>query len=139
MATHSSVLAWSIPWTEEPGRLQCLGSQGPTGLLDGSDLAHTPKDPLQGLVLRGAVHFSEMELQSVRSAQPSVRAKRWFSSPPPQPRPSPESPSPLGLRRSGEGETEEGESGVAPGSARPAVRPRERRFSRGPASVSAGG
>ena len=27
MATHSSVLAWRIPWTEEPGRLQSMGSQ----------------------------------------------------------------------------------------------------------------
>ncbi|KAM7247377.1 hypothetical protein CapIbe_001330, partial [Capra ibex] len=27
MATHSSVLAWRIPWTEEPGRLQSTGSQ----------------------------------------------------------------------------------------------------------------
>ena len=27
MATHSSILAWRIPWTEEPGRLQCMGSQ----------------------------------------------------------------------------------------------------------------
>ena len=27
MATHSSVLAWRIPWTEEPGRLQGKGSQ----------------------------------------------------------------------------------------------------------------
>ena len=27
MATHSSVLAWSIPWMEEPGRLQSMGSQ----------------------------------------------------------------------------------------------------------------
>ena len=27
MATHSSTLAWKIPWTEEPGRLQSLGSQ----------------------------------------------------------------------------------------------------------------
>ena len=27
MATHSSVLAWGIPWTEEPGRLQSMGSQ----------------------------------------------------------------------------------------------------------------
>ena len=27
MATHSSVLAWKIPWTEEPGRLQSMGSQ----------------------------------------------------------------------------------------------------------------
>ena len=26
MSTHSSVLAWRIPWTEEPGRLQSLGS-----------------------------------------------------------------------------------------------------------------
>ena len=27
MATHSSVLAWKIPWTEEPGRLQSVGLQ----------------------------------------------------------------------------------------------------------------
>ena len=27
MATHSSMLAWRIPWTEEPGRLQSVGSQ----------------------------------------------------------------------------------------------------------------
>ena len=27
MATHSNSLAWKIPWTEEPGRLQSLGSQ----------------------------------------------------------------------------------------------------------------
>ena len=27
MATHSSILAWRIPWTDEPGRLQSMGSQ----------------------------------------------------------------------------------------------------------------
>ena len=27
MATHSSTLAWKIPWMEEPGRLQPMGSQ----------------------------------------------------------------------------------------------------------------
>ena len=27
MATHSSILAWRIPWAEEPGRLQSMGSQ----------------------------------------------------------------------------------------------------------------
>ena len=27
MATHSSILAWEIPWTEEPGGLQSLGLQ----------------------------------------------------------------------------------------------------------------
>ena len=26
MTTHSSILAWEIPWTEEPGRLQSMGS-----------------------------------------------------------------------------------------------------------------
>ena len=27
VATHSSIVAWRIPWTEEPGRLQSMGSQ----------------------------------------------------------------------------------------------------------------
>ena len=27
VATHSNILAWRIPWTEEPGRLQSMGSQ----------------------------------------------------------------------------------------------------------------
>ena len=27
MATHSSILAWGIPWTEEPGGLRSIGSQ----------------------------------------------------------------------------------------------------------------
>ena len=27
MATHSSILAWEIPWAEEPGGLQCMGLQ----------------------------------------------------------------------------------------------------------------
>ena len=34
MATHSSILAWRIPWTEEPGRLQPMGSQSRTRLRD---------------------------------------------------------------------------------------------------------
>ena len=32
MATYSSILAWRIPWTEEPGRLQSIGSQSQTQL-----------------------------------------------------------------------------------------------------------
>ena len=27
MATHSNTIVWKIPWTEEPGRLQSMGSQ----------------------------------------------------------------------------------------------------------------
>ena len=32
MATHSSILAWRIPWTEEPGGLQSVGLQSQTRL-----------------------------------------------------------------------------------------------------------
>ena len=32
MATHSSILAWEIPWTEEPGGLQSMGLQSQTRL-----------------------------------------------------------------------------------------------------------
>ena len=34
MATHSSILAWRIPWTEEPGGLQSIESQSRTRLSD---------------------------------------------------------------------------------------------------------
>ena len=36
-ATHSSILAWRIPWTEEPGKLKSIGSQ--TVRYDWRDLA----------------------------------------------------------------------------------------------------
>ena len=38
MTTHSSILSWRIPWTEEPGGLQFMRSQSQTQL---SDLAHS--------------------------------------------------------------------------------------------------
>ena len=34
MSTHSSILAWRIPWTEEPGGLQSMHSQSQTRLSD---------------------------------------------------------------------------------------------------------
>ena len=34
LAVHSSILAWRIPWMEEPGRLQSMGSQSRTRLSD---------------------------------------------------------------------------------------------------------
>ena len=39
MATHSSILAWRIPWTEEPGGVQSMGSQRVGH--NWSDLVHT--------------------------------------------------------------------------------------------------
>jgi len=40
MATHSSILAWRVPWTEESGGLQSMGSQRV-----GHDLATKPPPP----------------------------------------------------------------------------------------------
>ena len=40
MATHSSILAWRISWTEDSGRLQSMSSQRSGH--DGSNLVHTP-------------------------------------------------------------------------------------------------
>ena len=38
MATHSSILAWKIPWAKEPGGLQSMGSQSWTRLSDFTSL-----------------------------------------------------------------------------------------------------
>ena len=38
VATHSSILAWRTPWTEEPGGLQSTGSQSQTPLSDSAHL-----------------------------------------------------------------------------------------------------
>ena len=43
MATHSSILAWEIPWTKEPGRLQSIGSHRVRN--DWSDLQIHGRDP----------------------------------------------------------------------------------------------
>ena len=39
MATHSSIVAWEIPWTEEPGELQSIGSQ--RDMTEVTEHAHT--------------------------------------------------------------------------------------------------
>ena len=52
MATHSSVLAWRIPWTEEPGRLQSMGSHRVRN--NWSDLAHTHHPGV--IILRWLLH-----------------------------------------------------------------------------------
>ena len=55
MATHSSILAWRIPWTEEPGGLQFTGLQKSwTGL---SDLTTGQANPLESLT-PGLKHYS---------------------------------------------------------------------------------
>ena len=50
MATHSSILAWRTPWTEEPGGLQSIVSQRVRH--DWSDLALTHRE-----VIKGTLHL----------------------------------------------------------------------------------
>ena len=45
MATHSGLLAWEVPWSEEPGGLQSPGSQNQTGLEQLSRRAHIIPSP----------------------------------------------------------------------------------------------
>ena len=45
MVTHSGILAWEVPWTEEPGRLQSMGSQkNQTGLSKQALSLHSSKE-----------------------------------------------------------------------------------------------
>ena len=46
MATHSSILAWRIPWTEEPVGLQSMGSQRVGDTTEGLNDSNNPKDCL---------------------------------------------------------------------------------------------
>ena len=49
MTTHSSILAWRIPWTEGPGGLQSKGLQRVGH--DWSDLARTQAEPINNVVI----------------------------------------------------------------------------------------
>ena len=62
MATHSSVLAWKMPWTEEPGGLQAVGSQRA-----GHDWAHTTSfgKPLSVKPPSSSVYLSTSPLASI--------------------------------------------------------------------------
>ena len=52
MATHPSILAWRVPWTEEPGGLQSIGL--PRVGHDGNDLAQAQRLPVAGAWRGGA-------------------------------------------------------------------------------------
>ena len=53
-ATHSSILTWRIPWTEDVGRLQFMGSQRVRHALVAHTHTHTHTHTLEGMILLGA-------------------------------------------------------------------------------------
>ena len=46
MASHSSILAWKVPWTEKPGRLHPMGSQGVDHIIEHDDMETTEHEAL---------------------------------------------------------------------------------------------
>ena len=65
MATHSSTLAQQIPWTEEPGRLQSMGSQSQTRLSDFTFTFH-----FHALEKEMATHFSVLAWRIPGTGEP---------------------------------------------------------------------
>ena len=74
MATHSSILAWKIPWMDQPGRLQSMRSQRV-----GHDWAITPSTAQRGPVVReNLIHQSgswSVVCQGNRMIQPHPKPK----------------------------------------------------------------
>ena len=66
MATHSSTLAWKIPWTEEPDRLQSMGSLSWTQLSDFTFILH-----LHALEKEMATHSSVLAWRIPGTEEPS--------------------------------------------------------------------
>ena len=71
MAPHSSTLAWQIPWTEEPGRLQSMGSQSRTRLSDFPFTFH-----LHALEKEMATHSSVLAWRIPATGEP-VGCRLW--------------------------------------------------------------
>ena len=57
MATHSGILAWRIPWTEEPGGLQSIGSQR----LDIPEATYRTQTELYLLLTEPIAHHTAVE------------------------------------------------------------------------------
>ena len=66
MATHSSILAWKIPWMEEPGRLQSMGS-----LRVGHDFTFTFTFHFNALEKEMATHSSTLAWRIPGTGEPS--------------------------------------------------------------------
>ena len=70
MSTHSSILAWRIPWTEQPGRLQSMGSQG---VRHHCTTNHSP-EPITAQALERQV-TSSLGMSSVKGSPGDVKTR----------------------------------------------------------------
>ena len=72
MATHSSILAWTIPWTEEPGGLQFMGSQSNSACTHGASSWLSPLAQERGPHLG----YEEQEWNKVSNAS-ELYVQKW--------------------------------------------------------------
>ena len=85
MATHSSILAWRTSWTEEPGRLQSMGSQrvghnaATNTTREGKNLLKKKKKKEKARTLMGGVAERHGD-KAYYKHPPSVLTKRFLSS-----------------------------------------------------------
>ena len=63
MATHSSILAWGMLWTEEPVRLQSMGLQSQTSLSDEHFTSKCKSRELDTCSKSGVLCFDELKLR----------------------------------------------------------------------------
>ena len=86
MAPHSSILAWKIPWMEEPGGLQSMGSRSPRGLSNFTFTFHSHALEKEMATHSGVLAWripgteEPSRLPSLGSAQSRTRLKRLSSS-----------------------------------------------------------
>ena len=77
MATHSSVLAWRIPWTKEPCRLQSRGSQR-VGHSEHTHRGHCPECEASSQLSATPSFFHEKELQKEKINPSKEDILLWF-------------------------------------------------------------
>ena len=74
MNTHCNILAWRIPWTEEPGRLQSMDLQSQTGLSNGHEMSAQEGEEL--LEMDGGDDFRTMKMYLIPlNCTPKKRVK----------------------------------------------------------------
>ena len=67
MVPHSSILAWRIPWTEEPSRLQAMGSQRVR-----HELATKEQPPIRTATIQRPTTGTSLEVQWLRLCAPNT-------------------------------------------------------------------
>ena len=77
MATHSSILVWKIPWTEEPGRLQSMGSQRVRHDWATSLSLHSHFPPLKTLIHNCVLEFGKCPKWTMWSYKGGTPCSGW--------------------------------------------------------------